>query len=105
MASPVGERIRLRRQALGLSQKELGERVGASASSVIAWEKGRWFPGRKQGAVEAVLGISLAEEVDPREEAMREVTKILSPEERELWLTALRMVLDGEAAPPGEKAS
>ena len=59
MASAVGERIRLRRQQLGLTQKQFGARVGASESAVVDWEKNRYFPSRHQGAVEDVLGISL----------------------------------------------
>ena len=56
---PVGARIRLRRQALGMTQDELAARVGVSSSAVLGWEKDRYFPARHQGAIEAVLGISL----------------------------------------------
>lgn len=74
LAPDYGRRIRLRRQALGMSQAQLGERVGASESAVLSWEKHRHEPTRKQGAIEAVLGISLSgpEPVpDPQEMALR----------------------------------
>ncbi len=61
MASAVGDRIRLRRQELGLRQEDLAARVGVSPSAVLGWEKGRYFPSRHQGALEAVLGISLSD--------------------------------------------
>lgn len=52
----LGTRIRKRRQQLRLTQKQLGELVGADESSVINWESGRHYPRRKLGALEAVLG-------------------------------------------------
>ena len=55
----VGARIRRRRQELGLTQEELGARVGVSARAVIRWEAGLNFPRRHQGRLEAVLGIRL----------------------------------------------
>lgn len=61
----IGQRIKRRRQELGLTQKDLAERVGVDPSSVVNWEKGRHFPARYQGAVEAALGISLTEDDEP----------------------------------------
>ena len=78
VTSPVGERIRLRRQALGMTQEGFAKRVGVSPSAVLGWEKGRYFPKRHQGAVEAVLGISLAANgTQPGPPT--------DPRERELW--------------------
>jgi transcriptional regulator with XRE-family HTH domain len=84
VASPVGERIRLRRQALGLTQDQFAGRVGVSPSAVLGWEKGRYFPKRHQGAVEHVLGISLLAEDD------REPELPTDPRERELWDLAVQ---------------
>jgi transcriptional regulator with XRE-family HTH domain len=36
-----GERIRARREGLGLSQVALAQRLGVNASTVVAWERGR----------------------------------------------------------------
>lgn len=83
VASPVGERIRLRRQALGLTQEQFAVRVGVSPSAVLGWEKGRYFPKRHQGAVEHVLGISLAANGT-------EPAPPTDPRERELWDLAVQ---------------
>lgn len=40
----IGERIRLRRKELKLTQAELGKRLGISASSVTQWESGNTTP-------------------------------------------------------------
>ena len=58
----TGARIRKQRQALGLDQRELAERVGVHVNSVQKWESGTHFPGRKLGRLEQVLGISLDDE-------------------------------------------
>jgi transcriptional regulator with XRE-family HTH domain len=36
----MGDRIRLLRQAKGLSQAQLGERVGVTAGAISQWENG-----------------------------------------------------------------
>jgi transcriptional regulator with XRE-family HTH domain len=84
MTSAVGERIRLRRQQLGLRQADLAARVGVSESAVLGWEKDRFFPSRHQGALEDVLGISLAAAngTTPPPPA--------DPRERELWDLAVQ---------------
>lgn len=61
----VGATIRRRRQALGWTQHELAERVGVHVNAVTKWENGQHYPGRKLGKLEAVLGISLADEPEP----------------------------------------
>ena len=83
MAEPSpGRRIRLRRQALKLSQQELADRVGVNRATVSAWERGKQLPVRNEGAIEAVLGISLTgPDDDPAP---------LTADERAVWnLTAL----------------
>jgi transcriptional regulator with XRE-family HTH domain len=71
LAPDFGDRIRLRRQALGMDQAEFARRVGVDPSTVIAWEKGRHRPTRRQGAIEAVLGISLSGDSDLKEQEYR----------------------------------
>jgi transcriptional regulator with XRE-family HTH domain len=39
-----GQRLREAREALGLSQAALGQRVGISQPSVAKWEIGQWVP-------------------------------------------------------------
>jgi transcriptional regulator with XRE-family HTH domain len=60
MAESLGERIRLRRQALRWTQQQLADRLGVNRATVSAWERGKQLPDRTQGAIEAVLGVSLA---------------------------------------------
>jgi len=43
----VGERIRVRREALGLTQDQLGRRVGVSFVTVSRWERGVVPPRRR----------------------------------------------------------
>jgi transcriptional regulator with XRE-family HTH domain len=57
--SLIGTKIRKRREALGLTQKQLAERLNVHWSSVLNWEKGRHLPARHVGAIESVLGVSL----------------------------------------------
>lgn len=94
LAPDYGRRIRLRRQALGMSQEQLGEAVGASASAVISWESHRHAPTRKQGAIESVLGISLdgdePEQPDPDEETLMSLD--LDPQERAKLIEAYRAI-------------
>jgi len=40
----AGQRIRDRRKALGLSQRELAARLGISFQAVQCWERGKTFP-------------------------------------------------------------
>lgn len=40
----IGERIRWRRQELGLTQKEIAQHLGRSASAVTQWESGATYP-------------------------------------------------------------
>jgi DNA-binding XRE family transcriptional regulator len=40
----IGDHLRARRLDLGLLQKEVAERLGASQASVLNWEKGRLSP-------------------------------------------------------------
>ena len=63
-ATPLGDLIRRRRQALGLTQQELADAVKVHVSSVISWEAGEHYPKRKLGAIERVLG-SLSDKPQP----------------------------------------
>lgn len=77
-----GRRIRLRRQALGMTQEELAERVGVDPSSVISWEKQRHKPARWQGKIEVVLGISLSPDSPAIDPALQRMIDRMTPEEK-----------------------
>lgn len=78
MAGPtIGKRIRLRRQALKLTQQQLADAVGVDRATVSAWERGRHMPERNEGAIEKALGISLADEEEPE--------VYTDPVERAIW--------------------
>ena len=75
--SDIGTRIRKRRQELGLTQQELADRLKVAESSVVAWETGKHYPKRKLGALEAVLGVNLADGQD--------ASPFTTPDEAAIW--------------------
>jgi transcriptional regulator with XRE-family HTH domain len=88
--APMGKRIRLRRQALKLTQQELADRLGVNRATVSMWERGRQLPQRTEGAIEAVLGISLSgdrddwyDENDPIERGIAEDPRLPEPVRRD----------------------
>src|SRR5215470_5263549 len=94
LAPNAAELIRLRRQELGLKQREFAALVGVDPSTVIAWEKRRHSPERYQGKIEAVLRISLSgqEEPDPQEQEIRDLgTRLgLTPADQDEWIKLYR---------------
>lgn len=69
----VGALIRNRRQELGWDQTAFAGHVGVSRTAVSNWERGRAYPLRYTGKIEAVLRISLSAPAppDPVEESIR----------------------------------
>jgi|APMI01.1.fsa_nt_gi transcriptional regulator with XRE-family HTH domain len=56
----IKQQIRLRREKLGLSVKELADMVGVSATAVRNWESGRNDPNKTQGdLLEKAMSFSL----------------------------------------------
>lgn len=101
-AESIGTRIRKRRQALGFrSQQEFADRIGVHRTTVSDWENDRYFPGRFQGAVEAVLGIILDSEPPPARVLSagmrREIAALLDDEEDRKFVIGL---LEGTIARP-----
>lgn len=43
-AQPVGEQIKEARRSVGLTQKELGERIGVGGDCISVWERGARRP-------------------------------------------------------------
>jgi ribosome-binding protein aMBF1 (putative translation factor) len=84
-----------------MSQQQLADAIGASRSTVNAWENDRARP-RYESAVirdlEAVLGVSLTEDTDPEEEKIRGLGKdrggFLDPEEVDQLVYAYRQRRD-----------
>lgn len=87
MADPsVARRIRLRRQALRLSQQQLADELGVTRATVSRWELGLHAPDKHEGAIEAALGIDLTSdppEEDPGEQELREMRHV-SPSAKEM---------------------
>lgn len=76
--TPLGTRIRKRRQVLHLTQEDLAARLSVSKSTVANWERGKHFPQRYLGAVEAILGPLEDEEPRPvtREDLRAKLSRI-----------------------------
>lgn len=56
----IKDQIRIRREALGMSMKELADRVGVTEQAVRHWEGGRSFPGKKKTSlVEQALSFTI----------------------------------------------
>ena len=62
------ERIKLLREKLGISQRELGILVGATTGAVLSWEKGKFKPQREKKAALVAL----------RKVKKRDVKKVLA---------------------------
>lgn len=93
----VGAKIADLRKQHGLTQKELGDRLGVSHAAVSKWERGINYPDIELlEPLARVLGITAAEllglEDAPSEEVIKEVTE-LSLEEREEIKRGLRVRL------------
>jgi transcriptional regulator with XRE-family HTH domain len=43
----IGQNILLMREMLGLSQRELGDRMGIDRRQIVRWEAGEWAPNAK----------------------------------------------------------
>jgi transcriptional regulator with XRE-family HTH domain len=100
-AEPTGTRIAKRRHVLGLSQEELAERVGVTRDAVSAWERGKHFPHRHLGKLEAVLGISLSDDGtagQPRDVFEERLLQELPPERAWAYIRAYRDEVQRQAA-------
>jgi transcriptional regulator with XRE-family HTH domain len=107
--APIGKRIRLRRQALKWTQQQLADKLHVNRATVSAWERGKQLPERNEGAIEAALGISLAENgtpwydsEDPVERGIAEDPSLSGPDKRAFvaQLRARRMKHPQAQEPP-----
>jgi len=110
--TPLGTKIRKRRQELGMTQQALADRVGVDRTTVTNWEKGKHFPQRYLGKVEAVLDIDL-EGGRPPELVSRELRgqilreRGLSPEDAARVIGLIEQTLresNGATSPGAETA-
>ena len=88
MATDLGTRIKRARQLLGLTQAQLGTRVGATARAVGSWERGEKVP-RNLYALEGALAPHFSADGLPREPEPP-----ADPRERELYYLLLQQIED-----------
>lgn len=85
----IGQRIRMNRVRLGLSQQELAASLSVSQSAVGQWERGRSFPrGRYMNALSALFGIGVSELFHPDEIEALELARMTQLHEYNQMRTA-----------------
>jgi transcriptional regulator with XRE-family HTH domain len=100
-ASPVGLRIKKRRQVLRLTQADLAARLGVAKSTVANWETGKHYPARYLGVIEEALGVSLTDEPEP-DPRLAEIRALkMDPADEAEFIAALEIVRRQHA---GQKA-
>lgn len=94
----VGEKIKAQRKQLGLTQTELGEKLGVQKNAVSKWETGRVddIPGSKVRAMAALFGVSPSYLIDDGEETVRfdDFTYAMYNEARDLPEEKKQMLLE-----------
>lgn len=100
----LGDKIRIHRKALGLTQTELGERLGVKVNAVSKWECGRVedIPTSKIKSLSNIFGVSpsylIDDEKDPltiSKEALDfiDVFEKLTPSERTVLCDTAKALL------------
>ena len=94
----VGEKIKTLRKQLGLTQTELGEKLGVQKNAVSKWETGRVddIPGSKIRVMAALFGVSPAYLIDDEEQSLRfdDFTYAMFNETRDLPEEKKQMLLE-----------
>ena len=94
----VGEKIKTLRKELGLTQTELGEKLGVQKNAVSKWETGRVddIPGSKIRSMAALFGVSPSYLIDDEEDAVRfdDFTYAMFNETKDLPEEKKQMLLD-----------
>ncbi|HEY1705931.1 MAG TPA: helix-turn-helix transcriptional regulator [Trebonia sp.] len=102
MATDLGTRIKRARERKRWSQQRLADALGVDRKTVDNWENGRTKPRSSVGALEEVLGVSLAEGTGPEADIMppglREHVREIFPdrERAERVEAAIEAALRGE---------
>lgn len=84
---PFGVRIREARQALGLTQRAVGDMVGVTQQSVLAWEKGAKPTPEHRAALVRVLSLE--------GEATGKITIVPAPQPTWTWVDRVWDALAG----------
>ena len=94
----VGEKIKTLRKQLGLTQTELGEKLGVQKNAVSKWETGRVddIPGSKIRSMAALFGVSPSYLIADEEESVRfdDFTYAMYNEARDLPEEKKQMLLE-----------
>lgn len=110
----VGEKIKEQRKALGLTQTELGEKLGVQKNAVSKWETGRVddIPGSKIKAMAALFGVTPSYLIDDEAApsmtfddftyAMQNETKDLTEMDKQILLSMARQLNDARKRKNGE---
>lgn len=109
----VGEKIKQQRKALGLTQTELGERLGVQKNAVSKWETGRVddIPGSKIRAMAELFGVAPSYLIDADgcgirfdefTYAMQNETKDLTAMDKQLLLSMARQLNDARKRKSGD---
>ena len=97
----VGEKIKQQRKALGMTQTELGEKLGVQKNAVSKWECGRVddIPASKIKAMAALFGVPTSYLIDDEAPtfddftyAMHNETKDLPEEKKQMLLEMARFM-------------
>lgn len=110
----VGEKIKEQRKALGLTQTELGEKLGVQKNAVSKWETGRVddIPGSKIRAMAELFGVTPSYLIDEGAAAgvafddftyaMQNETKDLTEMDKQILLSMARQLNDARKRKNGE---
>ncbi len=110
----VGEKIKAKRKELGLTQTELGEKLGVQKNAVSKWETGRVddIPGSKLRSMAALFGVTpswLIDDAAPETVtldsftyAMQNETRDLTEMDKQILLSMARQLNDARKRKNGE---
>lgn len=89
----IKDQIRIRREALGMSMKELADRVDVTEQAVRHWENGRSFPGKsKMQLVERALSFNI-DWTEGSGANQKTAVAMVDPRDMELLVTLARLPL------------
>lgn len=106
----VGEKIREQRKALGLTQSELGDKLGVQKNAVSKWETGRVddIPGSKIRMMAALFGVAPSYLIDDGcvldefTYAMQNESRGLTEMDKQILLSMARQLKDARKRADGE---
>lgn len=84
----IGDKIRLHRKALGLTQTELGEKLGVKTNAVSKWECGRVddIPTSKIKAMAKLFDVQLSYLIDEKQPAPKDEDELNAEDKRLLMM-------------------